>query len=257
MKEVKNVKDVIHLVRKAPDNIRYKRKEDDAEYLMGEEAREAILDMLRGYYDATHPSFCVYDTKAKAGFLRWLEEDWDDEEIEEQHTVGYGMTVDEGGRARASVVIRDRDLQVIGGVQMSPAETMKLCRWAWGTAVSQARADIYDPLATEGVTYVREQVGEMLKDLQEEMPEIVGGLLDKAARDAICDMAARDAAERIEVRLMRETRKIEKRWAERVVQLASIATKDTDAQREKQLNDPMVQSYITRAVDLCADSQSQ
>lgn len=256
MKEIRNVKDIVHLVRKAPDSIRYKRREDDPEYLMGEEAREAILDMLRGYYDASHPSFCVFEAKAKAGFLRWLEEDWDDEEIEEQYSVGYGMTVDEGGRARASVVIRDRDLHVIGGVQMSPAETMKLCRWAWSTSVAQAKMDIYDPLQTEGVAYVREQVGEMLKDLQEDLPEIVGGMLDAAARDAICDMAAKEAAERLEVRLLAETRKVEKRWAERVVALAQIATKDSDAQREKQLADPLLQDYITRAVDLCADSRS-
>ena len=251
---MKDVKDVVHAIRNAPADFRYQRKEGE-DWLVGEEAKDAVLEFLRRYYDATHPSFCVADEKATKGFLKWLEEDFADEEFTELHTLAWGLSVDEGGRARPTVTVRDRNLDPVGGVQLSPAETMKLCRWAWGIATANARADIYDPLQMEGVSYLREQVGEMLKDLQENLPEVVGALLDKAARDAICDMATKEASERVQARLYSDIRATEKRWAEQVVALASIATKDSDAVREKQLSDPMLQSYITKAVDLVADSE--
>ena len=251
---MKDIKDVIHAIRNAPADFRYQRHADD-DWKVGEEAKDAALDWLRSYYDASHPSFAVADEKASKGYLKWLEEDFTDEEFNELHTLAWGLSVDEGGRARPTVTVRNRSLDAVGGVQLSPAETMKLCRWAWGIATAHAKADIYDPLQTEGVSYVREQVAEMLKDLQESMPEVVGALLDKAARDAICDMATKEAAERVQARLYAEVRETERQWAEKVVALASIATKDSDAVREKQLADPMLQSYITKAVDLIGNGQ--
>jgi len=252
---IKDAKELMQLIRTTPANLRY-RPDEDGDWLVGEEARDAMLDQFRRFYDATHPAYMVTETKSSAGYLKWIEEGFTDEEFHELRSIGYGMSVDEGGRARASVILRNQNLDAVGGVQLSPAELMKLCRWAWGNAVNQSHVDVYDPRGTEGVHYVREQVGEMLTDLLEEMPEVIGGLLDKAARDAICHMATKEASERIEARLFAEVREVEKQWAKHVVKLAEIAVQD-DEGREEEMSDPLLQSYITKAVDLCADSKRQ
>ena len=251
---IKDAKDFMHLVRTAPENLRYK-PDEESDWLVGEEARDAMLEMMRPYFDASHPSFMVTDTKSTAGYLKWIEEGFDSEEFHELYSLGYGMSVDEGGRARSTVMVRNRNLDAVGGVQLSPSELMKLCRWAWACSVSQSKADVYDPRGTEGVHYVREQVGEMLKDLLEAMPEVVGTLLDDAARDAITDMARKEANERVEAKLFAQTCEVEKQWAKHIVKLAEIAVKDCETEREEEMADPLLQSYITRAVDLCADSK--
>lgn len=252
---IKDAKTLMQFIRSTDANLRFKADEDSDEWLVGEEARNALLDKFRSFYDATHPAYMVAETQSSPGYLKWIEEGFDDEEFHELSRIGYGMSVDEGGRARSTVILRNQNKDAVGGVQLSPAELMQLCRWAWYGAVSQSHVSVYDPRGTEGVHYVREQVGEMLTDLLETMPEVIGGLLDQAAKDAITDMATKEATERVEAKLYAEVREVEKQWARHVVRLSQIAVKEGEETREDEMSDPLLQSYITRAVDLCADSK--
>lgn len=247
--EFTEVKDIISAIKNVPD-FKY-QKDENSDYLFGEEAKTAALEWLSRYYDVTNPAFHVSDERAERGHLKWID---NDETMPELKRIGYDMTFDDQGRARATIVLRNDANEAVGGVQLTPTELMKLSRYCFSHATLKLRSDVYNPDDAEPVSYVLHHVKEFLKDAQDNCPEVLTALVDEAAKASVAEKAAENAMVIATAKAQQELKAIEAKWAKHVVALAQACSKESDSARDKQLSDPLLQDAITKAVDLVAHS---
>ena len=237
------IDEIVYAIRKAPE-VTYGELE-------GEEARQAILDLVANAYHEKHPAIAESKSKADIGFLRWAE---GEEQFPTLDSIGWDLTVDDFGKVRATIIMRDDQGEIAGGVQLDASQLMKLSRYCFSHATLRLHKDCYNPDDASDLTYLQAHVLEFIKDVRAHCPEVLMELVDTEAMKAVADKAIEEAHLAYNAKLEGEVRAMEKRWAKHVVRLSSIATREDAVERDERLNDPLLQDVITRAFKISAES---
>lgn len=219
--------------------------------LTGTDAKEAALALIAGAYNEKHPSIAEGLEKASVGHLKWAE---GEEQFPAYQTLGWDLTIDDFGRVRVGIVLRDAEGYVQGGVQLDSTDLMQLSRYCFSHATLRLNKDYYDPLGAADLTYLKEHVLQFISDVRAHCPEVFEDMIGKAAMRSVADEAMDLAKVEYNARLQGEIRAMEKRWAKSVVRLSSIAAREDAMERDERLNDPLLQDVITRAFQIGAES---
>jgi hypothetical protein len=241
--KLETIDEIVDAIRKAPT----------ATYgeLSGEEAKKAILDLVASAYEEKHPSLCAAESRADVGHLKWAD---GEEQFTTYHSLGWDLTIDDFGRVRATIIMRDSEGEILGGVQMDATDLMKLSRYCFSHATLRLHKDCYNPDDTSDLTYLKAHVIEFLKDVKAHCPEILEELIESEALQSVANKALEAAELQYNARLEGEIRAMEKRWAKHVVRLSSIAAREDAVERDERLNDPLLQETITKAFQISAES---
>lgn len=210
---------------------------------------DRLVDRMKHVTDPER--FTCTELKAAPDSLGWMTEE--DEYIPLAGALNYELSYDEYGCVYPAIAIRSAEDEPLAGVQMTTNDLIQLGQWCMKTAFFKLQLGDTGEKGALARTVLTEQINDLLDSLKGMAPDLLSRRFDKAERNALLAQIRSDMEDELNKEAARIERRIEKKYAQKIVDISRIAARSDMDFRHEGLSDPRIEKSIVRAKEILDD----